>query len=480
MPDNILVIMSDDHARWATGCYGNADLRTPTLDHLATTGVRMANAFTPSPVCSPARACFWTGRLPSQHGVHDFLAEQDPDVAEIPWLAHETTLAQLLQRDGFVTGLSGKWHLGNPGTVPDGFDFWFSQSFPVARPHGFHSPWGEVGCDSPAYNRHLITDRAIEFLRGRPHGRPFFLFVGYIATHSPWSGHPERLVDSYRSCRFDDIPSDITYPFGRPFGEALFATRQNPKETLAQYYAAVSEIDEQVGRLVDELDAQAERARTLVIYTSDHGLAMGHHGLWGKGNATRPYNMLDETIRVPLIVNQPGAVLGGQTRMEPVNHCDLFMTLLEHAGTEVPDERSVVTPYPGRSFRDLCLGKPLANWPHEMYGEYGNLRMVRTPQHKLVRRYPDGPCELYDLAADPRETTNLFDCPAQADLLDRLTSEIDDYFGRYEAPGRSGLGVATLPRHNAVEAWRDAGEHHLVAEPTWLRDIENLTGGADV
>ncbi len=474
MPTNVLVVMSDDHAQWAAGCYGNAELRTPTLDYLAATGTRMDNAFTPIPVCSPARACFWTGRLPSQHGVHDHLAERDAEVNSVPWMARETTLAQLVQRQGYVTGLSGKWHLGSPGRVADGFDFWFSQSSPVARAWGFHSPWSQTGYAPPSYNRHLITDRAVEFLRTRPQGRPFFLFVGPIATHSPWLGHSERLVESYRSCTFGDIPSDTTYSFGRPSVEALFRTRDHPREALAQYYAAVTEIDEQIGRLVDELEAQQQRESTLVVYTADHGLNMGHHGLWGKGNATRPYNMLEESIRIPLIINQPGAVLGGQVRQEPVTHCDVFATLLEHVGIAMPPAQG--TDYPGRSFHDLCLGKAIGDWPSETYGEYGNLRMVRTHRYKLVRRYPSGPCELFDLAADPRETHNLYNCSTSAALVEHLTAKIDTYFDRYEVSDRSGLRVASLPRHNDVEAWRDTGEHSLVAEPTWLQEPGNSNG----
>lgn len=477
MPANVLVVMTDDHAQWAAGCYGNSELRTPTLDYLAATGIRMSNAFTPSPVCSPARACFWTGRLPSQHGVHDFLAEQDAHVAAVPWMGEETTLAQLLHRHGYVTGLSGKWHLGNPDRVADGFDFWFSQSAPVARSHGFYSPWPHTEYEAPSFNRHLITDRAVEFLRRRPTDRPFFLFVGPIATHSPWVGHSERVVESYRRCSFRDIPNDTSYPFGRPFGESLLRTRAHPREALAQYYAAVSEVDEQVGRLVDELDAQRQRENTLILYTSDHGLNTGHHGLWGKGNATRPYNMLEESIRVPLIVNQPGALLGGQVREEPVTHLDVFATLLEHTSTSLAPIQLEKT-YPGRSFRDLCLGKAIADWPAATYGEYGNLRMVRTRLEKLVRRYPNGPCELYDLAEDPRETHNLYNCPTSADLLSRLTTMIDDYFARYDVPERSGLRVTSLPRHNAVEAWRDTGEHRLVAEPTWLQELADANGEA--
>jgi arylsulfatase A-like enzyme len=465
---NVLVLMTDDHAAWASGAYGNTELRTPTLDHLAETGVRMGGAFTPTPVCSPARACFWTGRLPSQHGVHDYLAEADPEVAAVPWLAGETTLAERFHDAGYVTGLSGKWHLGGAESAPDGFDYWYARSAPVARPQAYETPWPRPAPARGGYDRHAITDHAVEFLRNRPDDRPFFLFVGHVATHSPWLGHPERLVAPYRTATFRDIPDDVTYPFGRLTSESVYGTRADPRAALAQYYASVSEIDEQAGRLLDELDTQRLRADTLVVYTSDHGLNTGHHGIWGKGNGTHPYNMVEESIRVPMILNRPGGILGGQVRQEMVTHLDLAATLLDHAGI-VPDDAARL---PGRSFHDLCLGKAVADWPDAVFGEYGDLRMVRTARHKLVRR-PGGPCELFDLAADPRETVNLFADAAHAGVVDDLTTRLDAYFGRYADPVRSGLRVRDLPRHNAEEAWRDDGsEHAILLEPTWLKTLE--------
>ncbi|WP_051791536.1 sulfatase-like hydrolase/transferase [Amycolatopsis jejuensis] len=469
MQRNVLVVLTDDHGQWAAGCYGNSEVRTPTLDHLAGTGVRMANAFTPTPVCSPARASFWTGRLPSQHGVHDYLAGRDPEVAATPWLQDETTLAALLHDQGYVTGLSGKWHLGPVGELPPaGFDFWYERSGPVPRPLPCFAPWPtEPERETPGYDRHAMTDRAVEFLRRRDGERPFFLTVGYFATHSPWLGHAERLVDSYRGCHFDDIPDDITYPFGRLRSEAVYGTRANPREALAQYYAAVTDVDEQVGRLLDELEAQGLRESTLVVYTADHGLNAGHHGLWGKGNATIPYNMLEESIRVPLILNQPGTLLGGQVRQEPVTHLDTFATIAEHAGVPLPADRR----YPGRSFRDLAVGKAIPGWPDAVHGEYGTTRMIRTPQHKLVRRHPSGPHELFDLAADPRETTNLHACPEHQELVKKLTEDLDRYFEEYTDPRFSGLRAAELPRHNGDEAWREPGAHVVVDEPAWLANL---------
>ena len=115
---NILLFLTDDHGSWALGSYGNREVRSPRLDRLAAEGARFANAFTPCPVCSPARACLVTGRTPSQVGIHDWIEENDPDCGDYDWLAGETTLPQLLQRAGYHCGLSGKWHLGRSHQSP--------------------------------------------------------------------------------------------------------------------------------------------------------------------------------------------------------------------------------------------------------------------------------------------------------------------------------------------------------------------------
>lgn len=455
MPDlrNILVIFNDDHAQWASGAYGNGEIRSPNIDYLAQSGVLMENAFTPIPICSAARASFLTGRLPSQHGVHDFLAYSDPEASSRRWLAEETTLAQRLAGHGYETAMCGKWHLGNDVVPQAGFEHWFSLGgvYPINRcgPYPF-SVDGEVR-ELTGYKTPLITASAIRFLRQRDPQRPFFLHVALRATHGPWRDNPERSVAPYRDCRFTDIPQDITYPFGRQRLSSLAPTRNNPREALAQYYGSVSRTDEAVGQLLDELEALGLRENTLLVYTSDHGLCCGHHGIWGKGNATLPYNMVEESIRVPLIFNGPQTLFAGQRRAEFVDHLDLFQTLLDYANVSAPEG----VDYPGRSFLPLLTNsRALPHWREAQFGEYGNLRMIRTRQYKLVRRYPDGPCELFDLAEDPRETVNLFHAAAYAELVAALTQQLESHFQRYEEPRKSGLRVQTLPRHNHSEAWR--------------------------
>ena len=277
--------------------------------------------------------------------------------------------------------------------------------------------------------------------------------VGFNATHSPWEGHPERLVARYRDCTFRDVPLGESYPFGEQALESTLLDRGNQPEALAQYYAAVSHLDEAVGRLLDALDANGIRQETLVVYTSDHGLNCGHHGIWGKGNGTLPLNMVEESIRIPLIFSQLGRFRGGQRVEQFVDHTDLFQTLLEYGGFDPPGRSG--RDYPGKSFLPL-LENPAQNieWRRVQFGEYGPLRMSRTHQFKLILRNPDGPHRLFDLESDPREVANLFGKPEYAAVTQRLTWEMDHFFSAHEVPENSGLRGPDLPRCNNTEAWR--------------------------
>jgi choline-sulfatase len=452
---NILIILNEDQGQWSLGSYGNRDVNTPTLDYLAKTGVQMDNTFTPTPVCSPSRACLLTGRLSSQHGMHDYLGSLDTETSNFNWMGDEILLSEMLAEAGYQVGLSGKWHLGNEDQAQAGFEYWFTHSGDFPIEHGGQHRYSDQGeiISLTGYKTQILTDRAISFLRERDSDKPFFLLVSYTASHAPWNNHPERLVDQYRQCGFESIPDDVMYPFGKQNLESIFDTRLNPREAQAQYYASASQLDEATGRIVDELEALGLRESTLLVYTSDHGLNCDQHGIWGKGNGTLPLNMVEESIRIPLIFNQPGTLYQGQNRREFVDHCDIFQTLAEYVGLDLPDKGENY--YPGRSFLPLLdNSRPITDWRNVQFCEYGDLRMVRTETHKLVRRYPDGPCELFDLQQDPRETVNLFHEPEMQPLVERLTAQVDEYFSRYEDPVKTGLNVKNLPRHNSTEAWR--------------------------
>ncbi len=353
---NILVFLTDDHGQWASGCYGNREIHSPTMDYLAKTGVRMTCAFTPTPVCSPARASFFTGRLPSQHGIHDWILETTEPGSQHPGLDGQTNIGQLLQGAGYQTALIGKWHCGKSWEPKPGFDCWFSygdRQYPHKGEIRF-SDQGKIVTDT-CFQTAAFTDQSIRFLRNRRREQPFFLFVGYVDTHGPFSQHPERLVESYRNCSFDDIPhrGDLS---------------EKARENLAQYYAAVTYIDAQMGRIIDELDARGELDNTLVVYTADHGHMNGHHGLTGKGNATRPQNFLEESILVPCLFSWKEGLPAGAVRHQMVDHCDLFATLLDVANA-VPDEGTHKAIHsPGESYLPILTGDK-ETWRDAFFGE---------------------------------------------------------------------------------------------------------------
>ena len=446
---NILLFVTDDHGQWASGPYGNREVVTHNLDRLAASGVVMENAFTTTPVCSAARASLLTGLTPSQHGVHDYIAMA---FDRWPWLKGERTLAQLLQEAGYRTGLAGKWHVGNEDEPALGFDSWFSVGSAYPLLHEGTREFCNQGRmeKNCGYTDEIIAEQATRFVESVDQ-RPFFLLVGLTATHGPWSGHPERLVGLYDDAGFGDIPAGESYPFGEQALESQGVDRGREREAQTQYYAAVSHVDEIVGRLLEAVDGVGKLDGTLVVYTSDHGLNCGHHGVWGKGNGTLPLNMLEESIRVPLILNWPGVLRPGMRRGEMVDHLDLFQTLAESGQARLPSGAD----YAGRSMLPHLVEPDGGGvWRDVQFGEYGTVRMARTRRHKLVQRYPSGPDELFDLETDRRECCNLIDSSSHQEVRSELSSLIETHFGRYSRPGKSGTLGAVLPQHNMSEAWR--------------------------
>jgi choline-sulfatase len=453
---NILVVMADDHGQWASKPYGNHEIRTPSMDYLARRGVRMANAFTPTPVCSPARASFFTGRLPSQHGIQDYLMEVD--LPEKDWLAGETTLPQLFQGAGYQTALVGKWHCGRSWLTPPGLDYWISYQA-NQRPHRGLQRFVEndVPVTHEGFQTPFLTGKALRFLRERDRKRPFFLFVGYVDTHAPFADHPDRLVSAYRQAGITDMPMEDV---DRSRGWARFVAPRDPQqrlEQLAQYYAAVTMVDEQLGALLDDLEGRGELANTVVVYTADHGHMNGQHGLSTKGNATVPQNFYEESIRIPALLAWPGHFPAGQVREEPVDHLDLFQTLLDIVGCQLDPSFRAERRYPGQSYLPLLEGRPTA-WRSDQFGEYGNARMLRTERYKLVRHYAPHagvyPDELYDLASDPRERQNRFADATLADVVRAMDARLEAHFARYEQPERSARNILSQPMCNRVEPWR--------------------------
>lgn len=462
---NILVFLTDDHGQWLQQAYGNTEVHTPNLLDLARRGVLMENAYTTCPVCSPARASFFTGRMPSQHGIHDWL-DESLQTYQYPWLKEEVLISELIQHAGYHTGLVGKWHCGQDRYPHRGFDEWYTY-WETQYPHDGQQNFSDNGKQiAPVgFQSSLLSERAIGFLRGhfedsRFRDHPFFLFVGYTDTHLPHEQMPEELVALYRRASFRDIPRE-TFPACH--GKAYLPVSNDAaieRHKREQYYAAASAIDREVGRVLQALQALGKLNETMVIYTGDHGLNAGHHGMWEKGPATAPQNFLEESIRVGCTITWPaGGIPQGVSVNFPVNHCDLFATLLEVAGARPTAEQARKIHSPGRSYLSALRGEPAEPRRTSIVCEYGNAQMLLDNGYKLILRYPfigaGAPNELYDLRADPRETVNLYDM-ADAEkkaVIDQMTRQLNGFFDEYTVPGRSGLDMKNQPTFNSASPW---------------------------
>jgi arylsulfatase A-like enzyme len=430
---NVVVVLTDDQGPWAAGCYGNPEIRTPNIDRLAATGVRFANFFVATPVCSPSRATLLTGRIPSQHGVHDWISGGNAGVGAIRYLEGELAYTDVLARHGWTCGLSGKWHLGDSQTPQCGFTDWYAHqsgggdynAAPVVRE-------GQLIIER-GYITDVITEEALKTLdKYAAGGYPFYLSVHYTAPHSPWTGHPQEIVDSYDDCPFESCPQEPRHPDATGLTDQCLGDR----ESLKGYFAAVTAMDANLGRILDALEAKGLRESTLVVFLSDNGFSCGQQGFWGKGNGTYPRNMYENSIKVPAIFSQPGRIPEKRVEEGMVSAYDFMPTLLDYLGAPIPADRNL----PGSSFAAALRGGRLEGRDRVViYDEYGPVRMIRSKEWKFVYRHAAGPHQLFDLRNDPGERTNLASDPAQAGRIRELKGEMDEWFARYVVPSRDGL-----------------------------------------
>lgn len=470
---NVLCILTDDQGVWAAGCYGNREIRTPNIDRIAETGVRFDRFFVATPVCSPSRATLLTGRIPSQHGVHDWIRGGNVGEGAASYLDGETAYTDVLAAHGWRCGLSGKWHLGNSTLPQHGFSHWFSHQFGGGPYNDAPMVRNGIPVTEPGYVTNVITDDALAFIdRNANQENPFYLGVHYTAPHSPWTGHPQDIVDSYDACPIASCPQEPVHPWAGGLTRECMGDR----ESLKGYFAAVTAMDLDVGRLLDRLDHHGIREDTLVIFLSDNGFSLGHHGFWGKGNGTSPLNMYENSIRVPALVSQPGRLPEGAVQSEMISAYDFMPTLLSYLDLPVPWDRNL----PGRNAVDAWMCRPArvdqtgrtdredrvargeasaAGRDHVVvFDEYGGTRMIRTESWKYVHRYPGGPNELYDMENDPDERANLADDAGYAGRCRSLCGELEGWFDRYTDRNRDGRSrpVTGLGQLRPVGgAWED-------------------------
>ena len=406
---NVIAIVTDDQAVWSIGAYGNTESRTPNMDRLAREGARFTKAFVATPVCSPSRATFLTGRYGTQMGLTDWLTVNEASSGM--GLPPETvTWPEVLKQNGYATALVGKWHLGH-----------LPQHHPTK--HGYDHFWGFLGGGTQPMNPDvevdgkktklngpvpdLLVSEAIRWVETNRE-KPFALSLHFREPHQPYAPVPKE-----DAAPFEDL--DPTIPDHKGL-DAAWA-----KERFRRYYASVHAVDRNLGRLLARLDDLKLADNTIVLFTSDHGYNIGHHGVYTKGNAAwvaggvhgpkRP-NMFEESIRVPLIVRWPGVVKPGSTVERVVSNVDTFPSILGMAKVPVPEGAK----HHGLDFSPLLRGEEPAAWREELFAQYdlhnsglAFMRMIRTSDWKLVRHHmANGLNELYDLKNDPGETKNLY------------------------------------------------------------------------
>lgn len=479
---NIVLILTDDQGYWSLGAYGNREVISPNLDWLAREGMKFENCYCTSPVCSPARASIMTGKMPSQHGVLDwlgggdlhkeecrdirinhkkswiYLADQSVNPDEIPeeeeitfektatyqrymnfekgdidFLQGQTTFAEILKERGYRCGLSGKWHLGAGRRPHKGFDFWE----PIIK-GGTNYSMGLFFHDGKpvikdGYVTDLITEEALRFISQNDSGQPFFLSVNYNAPHDPWirEDQPEDLMDLYEDCSFASYPNEPDHP-----DQVAKRTRPRDKEQLREfrqvYYACITGMDRGVGRILERLKQEGKLDNTVIIFTADNGMNMGHHGIWGKGNGTFPVNLYETSVKVPCIIYGKNLIGKPGDCRALISHYDLFPTILELIGMGEAERSGYTRNLPGSSILPVLRGsRDEVREDVVVYDEYGPSRMVRTRDYKLIYRTPFGPHELYDLNKDPDERTNQIDNPEYQGIKNELYQKLSGWFDRY-------------------------------------------------
>ncbi len=454
---NFLFIMSDDHAAHAISAYGSRINETPNLDRIAEGGLRLDNCFCTNSICTPSRASVLTGTYNHVNGVTTLDTHLDNSLETFP---------KLLQQAGYQTAMVGKWHLGHgPAHDPTGFDFW--RVLP-GQGH-YHNPVmlgpGFDVIERGGYVTDLITDDCLEWLDGRDTDRPFALLCHHKAPHRTWEPsrehftmyddveipEPETMFDDNASrshavqamkMRLLDLDPIIDLKAPVPPGlTEEDEIRWRYQRYIKNYLRTIASIDDNVGRMLDYLDAHDLTDDTVVVYTSDQGFFLGDHGWFDKRL------MYEESLQMPFLVRYPDRIAPGTSTEAMALNVDFAPTFLELAGIEVPEHMQGHSLVP---LMDAASGvSPLPDdWQTSIYYRYWMHRDgahnvpahygVRTERYKLICYYNDplgqlganGPSdpiewELFDLETDPFEVTNVITDPAYAEVAAELAAELE-------------------------------------------------------
>ena len=443
---NILYIMSDDHAAHAISAYGSKINKTPNIDRIANEGMKLDNCFCTNSICTPSRAAILTGQYSNKNGVYTLNDKLD---------GSRDNVAKEMQKAGYQTAMIGKWHLK---TEPTGFDYWnILPGQGVYYDPDFITAQGRV--KHQGYCTDLIADFSLDWMKKRDPEKPFFLMCHNKAPHRPWDP-PAKYAKLFDGVKIPEPDNLFDHYEGKPESVAnvqMKVGENNTKRDLKvdkpaglkgddlrrwgyQYYIkdylrCVQSVDDNVGRLLDYLEASGLAKNTVVIYTSDQGFFLGDHGFFDKRL------MYEESLRMPFLVRYPVSIKPGSVNKDIILNIDFAPTFLDFAGRAAPAEMQ------GRSFRPNLRGNTPDDWRTAMYYRYwmhndpdhhvpANYG-IRTADYKLIYYYgkplgmtgafpPDSKpdWEFFDLRKDKREMVNRYHDPAYQKTIANLKAEM--------------------------------------------------------
>ncbi len=481
---NIIFIMTDDHCTQAMSCYGSPLIETPNMDRIADEGIRFDNCYATNALSGPSRACILTGKFSHINGFTDNASRFNGD---------QQTFPKLLQEAGYQTAVIGKWHLISEPQGFDFWSIISGQEeqgdyySPDFLENG-------VAVQEDGYVTDIITDKAIKFIDSRDKEKPFMMMYHQKAPHRNWMPaprhlgifndrtfpEPESLFDDYegrgRAASEQDLsiagslkddwdfklltreeilagnnrlynvytrmPEEVQhkwdsvyagriaeYRSGKLQGKEL--VRWKYQQYMRDYLACLMSVDENVGRLMDHLEAIGELDNTIIVYTSDQGFFLGEHGWFDKRF------MYEECQRMPLVIRYPKSIKAGSVSTALSMNIDFGPTFLDYAGAEIPSDMQ------GRSLRPVLdnEGRTPEDWREAVYYHYYEYPAehsvkrhygIRTNDYKLIHFYNDiDEWELYDMKKDPKEMRNIYNKPeyqqVAADMITLLRQTQQEY-----------------------------------------------------
>lgn len=481
MKKQVVWLMTDTTRYDMVGCYGNPEMKTPNLDKLAADGIRFDRAYTAQPVCGPARSALFTGLYPHENGVW---------ANGLPMGDGVKTLGQRIQANGIPCAYIGKWHLDGgdyfgTGNCPDGWDadYWYDMRCYLdelgsdeerLRSRKSRSCFENGGISSEFTYAHRCADRALHYLNAHAQEN-FFLVLSLDEPHGPFLC-PQPYASMYQDYTFPDTPAYHDTLEGKPFYQHLWAksaVAKNEPASAPLLLGCNSFADMQLGRVIEKIRADLPDA--LILFTSDHGTAMGAHGLCAKG-----VSVYDEIARVPLIFSG-GSFRNAGTCHSTVSHVDIPATVLDYFGLSIPDA------FTGSSLLGVLSGDAehtdghafiefnRYEQDHDGFGGYQPMRAIITDRYKLAINLLDKD-ELYDVEQDPYNLHNLIDDPEHACVRDALHDRILCWMNESRDPFR-GYQWKCRPWRDAAPDWEvDGYTRQKENEPGEQRQLDYDTG----